>query len=113
MRLVKCFDIVMISVDEATSRFAYDYVVNKEYLSILSEYCEAFDRLSKKFGVESITSWVDDNKLIHISFDFSDVVVQDEETYPFYDLMDRAVDVKFYYKDGAICVEFVFPSIWE
>jgi len=114
MHFVKCSDIVKMSIDEFTPTISDDYFVNREYYSVLMEYCDEFDKLGEEFCVQSITSSVDENMIIHIVFEFEDITVQDRETYSFYDLIDRSVGVSFSYQsEDVIRTEFMFPSIWE
>ena len=114
MGFIKCSDIVRMSIDEETSRLYPQYRVNRTYMNTLFEYCDEFDKLGNEFFTKKITAYVDEDRIIHIIFDFEEIVVQEEETYSLYGLIERSVGVKFRYGDNeTIIAEFMFPSIWE
>lgn len=114
MSEIKCYDVVLWVIDEATERFSPIWEIDNEKLNILRQYCDAMDSIIKEFGGSELTVDVDDIKLtVSIEMVFEDITIQ-ETTHPFYDIAKRAISVSFKQSnDGDIAVKFVFPSVWN
>lgn len=111
---VKCFDVVSMVVEEATSQFAPLWKVNNERYKILKQYCEVIDSLASEFDGESFEADIDDIKMtIGIKMECKDMTIK-SQTHKYYSLAQRAVSFGFSAADnGNIVVEFVFPSVWD
>lgn len=111
---IKCFEVVVPIVDEATSQFAPLWVLNRERYDILLQYCDAIDNLSNEFHGEAIEVEVDDiNMTISISLECWDMKLS-STSHIFYRLYERAISSSFSSSgDGNLCIKFIFPSIWE
>lgn len=114
MGFAKCFDVVSMVVDEATSQFAPLWEINKESYSILKQYCSAIDMIAKEFDVESYDVSVDDIAMtITIEMECLDMVIE-SDTHVFYSLAQRTKAFGFSVSEkGNLNVKFVFPSVWE
>lgn len=112
--LVKCFDVVEMVVDEATSQFAPIWKLNKENLRILNQYCAIIDSLAEEFGGVSFDVEVDDIEMtITIQMECQDMVI-DSRQHKYYSLARRSVSLGFSAtEEGMLNVKFVFPSIWD
>ena len=109
---VKCFDVVSSVVDEATKRFSLK--VNEENYDILQQYCEYIDCLAEEFYGESFDVEVDEIKMtIAIRMECTSMLIKTKE-HEYYSLAEQALSVGFSVtEDGNVCIEFVFPSVWE
>lgn len=114
MGFAKCFDVVSMVVDEATSQFAPIWKENEEKKEILEQYCEVIDSLSNEFDGESFEVDVDDIKMtISIKLECQDMTLR-SKNHKYYELAQRAVSFGLSVSEsGNLVVEFVFPSIWE
>lgn len=114
MGFMKCFDVVSMVVEEATSRFSPLWKVNKEKIEILNQYCDILDILSKEFDGESYEVEVDEITMeINIALECEEIVITKKD-HVFYDLIDRSVKYGFCVSDdGSLIIKFTFPSVWE
>ena len=53
-RVIKCFDVVNMVVEEGSNQFKPLWKVDQEKLDILHEYCDAIDGILKEFDGDSI-----------------------------------------------------------
>lgn len=111
---VKCFDVVSMVVEEATSQLAPLWKLNKDKYDILKQYCLTLDALANEFEGESFDVEVDDIKMtISIKMECQDITIK-SQTHKYYSLAQRAVSFSFSSsKNGNLVVEFVFPSVWD
>lgn len=111
---VKCFDIVSMVTEEATSQFAPLWKVNTEKQKVLEQYCEALDELAEEFDGESFEVDVDDIKMtIAITMECEDMTIE-SSSHKFYALAQRAIALQFFASDDDLLgVRFTFPSIWD
>lgn len=114
MSEIKCYDVVLWVVDEATERFSPLWEIDNENLNILRQYCEIMDDILKEFDGSEFTVDVDEvNLTVSIEAVFEDITIQ-ETAHPFYDIVKRAISVSFNQSnDGDIAVKLVFPSVWK
>ena len=115
MRLINCFDVVDVVVQEATERFAPVWEVNTRRYNVLKQYCSIIDSLSDRFGGESYEVEIDETKMtISIKLECLDMTIK-SVTQIFYGLADQAEPANFTSnpENGNLIVEFVFPSIWK
>lgn len=115
---VKCYDIVSMVVDEASSQYAPTLTEDEESRSILKEYCEAIDLLYSQYDTISYDASVNDitkNITVKIECVVFDVASINKTEYKiFYDLVRRSVSVNFFTsKDINTVTVFEFPSIWK
>lgn len=115
MKLVKCFDVVSMVVDEATEEFGgFFWKLNQESYDILKQYCDVIDSLSDEFGGIAYDVSVDDiTHMISITLECDEIVIINKK-HRFYDLAERSELLKFSIsKNGNLNVGFVFPSVWD
>ena len=113
MSFVSCFDVVSMVVEEATSRFAPLWKLDKQNNKILEQYCSVIDSLAAEFGGESFEVDVDEIAMtITITMECADMTIE-SNTHKFYSLARRAMALGFSAtKEGNLNVKFVFPSVW-
>lgn len=111
---IRCFDVVSMVTDEATSQFAPLWKANNEKIEILKQYCEVIDLLAEEFGGESFDVEVDDIAMtITIQMECQDMTLESQR-HKYYSLAQRAISFGFSVTDeGLLNVKFVFPSIWD
>lgn len=111
---VKCFDVVSMVVDEATSQFSPLWKLNREKYRILKQYCGVLDSLAEEFDGESFDVEIDDIAMtISITMECHDVTIE-SQNHKYYSLAQRAIAFGFSTsEDGLLCAKFVFPSVWD
>ncbi len=111
---IKCFDVVSMVVNEATSQFAPLCKINEEKYEILKQYCEVIDSLVVEFDGESLDVEIDDIEMtITIKIECQDIVIK-SQNHNFYSLAQRAIEFGFSAtEEGLLCAKFVFPSVWD
>ena len=111
---VKCFDVVSMVVDEATTQFAPIWEPSNEKLKILKQYCGVIDSLAEEFGGVSFDVEVDDIAMtIAIQMECQDMTIESKH-HRYYSLAQRAISFGFSTTDeGLLNAKFVFPSIWD
>ena len=62
-RVIKCFDVVNMVVEEGSNQFKPLWKVYQEKLDIFHEYCDAIDGILKEFDGDSIDVDIDDIKM--------------------------------------------------
>lgn len=114
MSFVKCFDVVSMVVDEATSQFAPLWKINKEKYRILKQYCDVLDCLAKEFDGESFDVEVDDIAMtITIKLECHEITIE-SKNHNYYSLAQRTIAFGFSTtEEGLLCAKFVFPSVWD
>lgn len=114
MSFIKCFDVVTMVIEEANNRFSPLWKINNDKLSVLKQYSEAIDRLSKEFNGESFDVEVDEISMeITIALECDEIIIEDKN-HILYELANRTVKYSFSVsEDGNLLVKFVFPSVWE
>lgn len=114
-RVIKCFDVVNMVVEEGSNQFKPLWKVDQEKLDILHEYCDAIDGILKEFDGDSIDVDIDDIKMtICITVECEDLTIESKE-HQFHQLVERAIGFGFEKSKEreAMCVKFVFPSVWD
>lgn len=111
---VKCFDIVSMVVDEATSQFAPLWKINKEKYRTLEQYCDTLDSLADEFDAESFDVEIDDITMtITITMECDEIIIE-SQNHKYYSIAQRLTAFGFSVsKDGLLCAKFVFPSVWD
>lgn len=114
-KVIKCYDVVSMVVEEANERFKPLWAIDKEKLDILREYCNAIDDILKEFGGDAIDVDVDEIRMtISITIECEDLTIESKE-HQFHQLVERTI--KFGFEKSkereAMCVNFVFPSVWS
>lgn len=114
MSFIKCFDVINMVVEEANNRFSPLWKINNDKLSVLKQYSEAIDKLSKEFSGVSFDVEVDEISMeITIALECDEIIIEDEK-HLFYELAKRTVRYSFSVsEDKNLLVKFVFPSVWE
>lgn len=114
MSSIKCFDVVSMVVDEASSQFGKLWTVDKYKYKVLKQYCDVIDSLVAEFDCESIDVEVDDIKMtIKISLECPEVVVY-SSSHKLYELISRSVSFGFsHVNEDLLRTSIVFPSVWE
>lgn len=114
-RVIKCFDVVNMVVEEGSNQFKPLWKVDQEKLDILHEYCDAIDGILKEFDGDSIDVDIDDIKMtICITIECEDLTIESKE-HQFHQLVERAIEFGFEKSKEreVMCVKFVFPSVWD
>lgn len=113
-KIVTCFDVVSMVIDEASNQFSPLWKINEENYKILRQYCSFIDGLAKEFDGESYEVEVDEIKMtISIKMECADVTIE-SKSHKFLELSKRAISVGFSsVSDEMMAVEFVFPSVWD
>lgn len=111
---VKCFDIVSMVIDEATSQFAPFWKIDEEKYRILEQYCNTLDHLAEEFDGESFDIEVDDVAMtITITMECNEITIE-SKNHKYYNIAQCAMAFGFSVsEDGLLCVKFVFPSVWS
>lgn len=113
---VKCFDVVSMVVNEATSQFAPLFKVDDEKYDILKQYCEAFDKMAEEFQGEAFGIDIDDETMtVSVSITTPDMII-DKPHHLCCELAKRALQIDFNKDDeyeDMVCTTFMFPGIWE
>ena len=114
MSSVKCYDVVKTIIDEATKRYKPIWVIDKEKLDILEEYCGVIDSLASEFGGSTLEVEVSEETLdVIITLHCNEVTVRNEN-HIFYQITKRAKSVSFELVDSnTIALTYVFPSVWK
>lgn len=110
----KCYTVLEPVIEETSSRFGALWKKNDKNVEILKQYCDAIDGFMEEFEAVGMSAEVCEEDLtIHITMECEDMVM-DKKTHMFYQIMMRALSVKFSVsEDNNLNVEFVFPSVWE
>lgn len=113
-RIVTCFDVVSMVVEEATNQFSPVWELDDEKFKILGQYCGVIDSLAKEFDGESYDVEIDDIKMdIIISLECQDITIENHQ-HKYYELISRAKSFGFSTtENGNLSVNFVFPSVWK
>lgn len=113
-KLVTCFDVVSMVVEEATNQFYPVWKLDDENFKILGQYCGAIDSLAKEFDGESYDVEIDDISMdITITMECSDITIENHQ-HKYYELISKAKSFGFSVEEnGNLSVYFVFPGIWK
>ena len=111
---VKCFDVVSMVIDEATSQFVPIWKINKDKYQILKQYCDVLDSLAEEFDGESFDVEVDDIAMtVTIKMECPDIIIK-SQNHKYCSLAQRALSFGFAVSEtGLLCMKFVFPSVWD
>lgn len=111
---VKCFDVVKMVTDEATSQFKPIFNVVPEREKILKSYCEVIDQLAEQFNGVAFEAEVDDETMdIAVSLICEEFVVDAQSGANLQRVADKAKYMGFRAADDErIQMSFVFGSIW-
>lgn len=115
---MKTFDVVSDVISTSKDLIGDEYIVDKERLDILKEYCDVIDVfISNHDGTAISVNIISGNK-ISITVDLFDFMYEKGfKPKSYLDLIERAISVRFINKSKGsdvecMGVEFVFPSIW-
>lgn len=109
---IKCFDVVSMVVEEASSQFAPIFKLDNESYKVLEQYCGALDSLATEFGGKSFEVDIDDIAMtIAITLECEDMTIE-SPTHKFFALAHRAKSIRFHANEGNLAISFVFPSVW-
>lgn len=113
-KLVTCFDVVSMVVEEATNQFSPVWKLDNEKFKILGQYCDVIDSLAKEFDGESYDVEINDISMdIIIVVECPDIVIENHQ-HKYYELISRAKSFGFSVTEsGNLSVRFVFPGIWN
>ena len=101
---VKCFDVVKMVTDEATSQFAPVWRESKERIDILKQYCQFLDKIADEFNGVSFDVEVDDMTMtIAITLECDEIVIT-EKNHPYYSLAQRAISFGFSVSDELMSI---------
>ncbi|MBR0156337.1 MAG: hypothetical protein IJM20_02315 [Clostridia bacterium] len=112
---VKCFNVVKMVTDEATSQFGPGWTECEDRVDILRQYCEYIDKVAEEANAEAFEVEVDDIEMtIDVKMECPDLVIENA-SHAFYDLAERALKLSFAVskETGNLVVGFTFPSIWS
>ena len=111
---VKCFDIVSMVVDEATSQFAPIWKIDNKKYKILEQYCGLMDSIAEEFDGVSFDVEVDDVLMTTtISMECDEITIE-SQNWSFNKLASGAISFGFSVsEDGLLDVKFIFPSVWD
>lgn len=113
MSFAKCYDVVEMVTEEATSQFGSLLKVDEERQRELRECCDLIDVLAEKFGGISYEVEVDDETTdITVSLVCGELEI-DTSSDDFYGLMHKAKKVGFKsYENEQLQIDFIFGGIW-
>lgn len=113
MEKIKCFDVVKMVIDEATSQFGVLWKVNPEELRKLNERCEFIDKLSDESNGVSYDVSVDDKTMdISVTLECDELIAENKD-HVIYRLMNGSKSINLFAHDGHLCIKFKFGSIWD
>lgn len=109
MNTFKCFDVVKMVTNEATSQFAPLFYENSVKLSHIEKLCSYIDFLIEKYNGISCDVEINSINLeikITITFQTNEIVLSKDFAYhnqiSFHSINDKYIDL-----------EFLFPGIWS
>lgn len=113
MSFAKCYDVVEMVTEEATSQFGSLLKVDEERQQELRECCSMIDILAEKFGGISYEVEVDDETTdITVSLVCGEFEV-DADSDDFYGLVSRTKKIEFKsYENEQLQIDFIFGGIW-
>ena len=111
---IRCYDVAEMVTDEASSQFGSLWKVNKEKQRVFHNLCDEIDKFAAEFNGSAFEVEVDDELMtITVSLICPEIVIR-SNTHKFYSVIQRAAQIAFRKgDDDDICVDFMFPSIWE
>ena len=114
MGLIKCRDVALEVLDEASSQFGALWRVNEEAKNLIVAVCDDIDVLSREFGGIAFEVEVDDTTTdIRLSLICDDIVIEDKN-HKLYSVVGRAKRFIITNLDSeSMRVDFIFPGIWE
>lgn len=111
--MIKCYDVVSMVTDEATSQFGSLWRVNESRQDELKRSCELIDNLAGECGGISYEVYVDDITMeISVAMECDELVVKSKDN-AFYGLLGRIKGLKFCSTDDNLCIRLRFGSIWD
>lgn len=112
--MIKCYDVVSMILDEATSQFKPLWKQNDEKRYILKEYCEAIDEIAAEFCGISYDVEVDEISMeICVCLECDEIIIKTKE-HRLYDLVERSIKFEISAGENDMQnVKFVFPGIWD
>lgn len=111
--MIKCYEVVSMVTDEATSQFCSLWRVNKIRQNELERNCELIDKLAEDYNGISYDVDVDDITMeISVAIEFDELIVESKDSV-FYELLEKVKRLKFSSSDTNLCIKLSFDSIWE
>ena len=113
---VKCFDVAMISIDEATKKFEPGWKLNGEKLDLFKKCCESCDKIIREFDGMSFEFDINEGtKDILVTMTFQQISIGGKNHY-LYELFKAAetcaVDINSE-DSGAFDIMLTFKPIWD
>lgn len=111
--MVKCYDVVSMVTDEATSQFGSLWKVNESRQNQLKYSCELIDKFAEECGGIAYDVDVDDITMeLSVAIECEEMIVDSRDSV-FYALLKRAKGLKFGSSGANLCIKLSFDSIWD
>lgn len=111
--MIKCYEVVSMVTDEATSQFGSLWRVNEIRQNELERNCELIDRLAEECNGISYDVDVDDITMdVSVAIEFDELIVESKDSV-FYELLEKAKRLKLGSSDTNLCIKLSFDSIWD
>lgn len=112
---IKAYDALSMVLDMADERFCPLWKPDDRCKDILKQYCGIIDSSMRDFRGKSITVEVDEITMdIHITVEYDDEIILDENNPLLYQLIERTKEVSFSpTEDNTMLMELTYPGIWD
>lgn len=115
MGFIKCYDTLLMVIEEANDQFGLAWKVNKEKERIMKKNCDQIDDISSEFGGVSYEVDINDETMdITVSLVCTEMTLESPK-HKYYWLIQNTKSFGFTNIDNGelLKVTFVFDGIWE
>lgn len=114
MKIVNCFDVVSMVVEEATEQYGNLYSLNKESYKMLEQYCTLLDAVAEETNATQFEAEIlEIDKTVSFTLWCEELQSRGVRN-PFAQLVVRAATCKVSFDhEDVLRINFIFPSLWE